>query len=725
MKLRHLVAVVALTLSCAQWPGELPASLDRSDYVTPGAALLDVSPQQITPSCIPGGSPANAGDKWFTITNKGQGTLDYTVRVEVSGATMWLLCSPASGSCTTETDTLWLSYVTTGLGVGTYQAQVLVMSAGLDTDTVQVNLSIVDTSSPQVGLDLTVLSLSCQQGAGQIDTAFRAWNAGAGVLHFSAAADSPWVQCVVADDSSKDTADLRRVSVKVLPGALAVGSHQAHVTISPVGLAPQTVTVRLTVNALPGPSFSVSPDTLRPVCAAGKTAANQTLRLWSTGGVISISIVTPTTWIQASPAMVTSTGPTDTQNVTITYAGSDAFPSGAQKLASIILAAADSDTVTVLLNVVSGAIATSRTSMALTCAAGDSASDTLSIWSLDSTGRTVFVKSAQSSSWLWFSNATVHCSITPRRITAGCRTTGLAAGTYRDTVLLADSSGRGDTLRISVEFTVTTAVVSPVQGGQRLAFTFGYDDLDSGQTFANWLRWRTKDPQQTDAATNRYWGELVLDTTFPGGVRALPGKNPSDSELVAYRLTPAQETSFSRTDGAASSFWTSAWGNRDYAVLQLPASAFPGHASSPNDVSVELRAAAGDSGLYLCFIVADSSWVNRTSSSDREKDAISFWVDKLDLAGQALCRPGCLVPTASGYSTTKTSQVFASWFGQTAPPADFAREFYDTTTSLWRTVSVTWANADIGFGLKFEVSTIDTHHKALECLLPWRQLGIH
>jgi hypothetical protein len=395
-------------------------------------------------------------------------------------------------------------------------------------------------------------------------------------------------------------------------------------------------------------------------------------------------------------------------------------------MAQITIAATDSHTVGVLLNVVSGAIAASRYSLHLECSPGDSTSDTLSIWSLDSMGRTVSVRSAGGAAWLWFNNPTERCSIFPRRVVARCAATGLAAGTYRDTILLADTSGRGDTLRIPVEFVVLGGTVLPLQGGQRFAFTFGYNDFDSIGSDSGWLRWRVDDPSQNGATPNKYWGEIVLDTSFAGGDRTPLGKNTIDSALVAYRLTPAQEAGFSRTDGVPSAFWAAVnWGGRDYALLDAAKNACPGHDQfGGSHPSIEAKAAGGDSGIYLEFTVTDSSWTDRTTSTDRNRDAVVFWADPLSKAGQAACISGCLVDAAN-YSLTTTSFGVCTWMGDTlGPPPDFLYDHYHSATFAWSYDRYTYNAAPAAIGAAVEVSYIDQHHKVLECLLPWRMFGI-
>lgn len=62
----------------------------------------------------------------LTVRNTGGGTLGYSVSPSVP----WLAVSPSSGTATTETDTLSVSFDATGLSPGTYTASLTVSAAG-------------------------------------------------------------------------------------------------------------------------------------------------------------------------------------------------------------------------------------------------------------------------------------------------------------------------------------------------------------------------------------------------------------------------------------------------------------------------------------------------------------------------------------------------------------------------------------------------------------------
>jgi len=63
---------------------------------------------------------SNVDEDILTVSNSAVGTLDYVVTEDVP----WLEVSPASGTCTGESDTLTVTYNTSGLQGGTYQGSI-------------------------------------------------------------------------------------------------------------------------------------------------------------------------------------------------------------------------------------------------------------------------------------------------------------------------------------------------------------------------------------------------------------------------------------------------------------------------------------------------------------------------------------------------------------------------------------------------------------------------
>jgi PKD repeat protein len=80
---------------------------------------IDLSLASLSPSCFIG---EDATSETFDISNSGGGTLTYTI----SDNQTWLTCTPSSGTCAVEIDTITVNYSTEDLDVGTYTATITI-----------------------------------------------------------------------------------------------------------------------------------------------------------------------------------------------------------------------------------------------------------------------------------------------------------------------------------------------------------------------------------------------------------------------------------------------------------------------------------------------------------------------------------------------------------------------------------------------------------------------
>lgn len=100
--------------------------------------MIDRSPATLTPSVIVG---LNAANQTFTIANSGAGTLSYSITDDAD----WLNVAPSSGTCTTETDTITVSYPTASLAIGVYDATITIVdfAAGNSPQTIDATLTVL------------------------------------------------------------------------------------------------------------------------------------------------------------------------------------------------------------------------------------------------------------------------------------------------------------------------------------------------------------------------------------------------------------------------------------------------------------------------------------------------------------------------------------------------------------------------------------------------------
>ena len=113
------------------------------------AAVISLSTSALSDTLFPGQASYS---KNFSISNTGGGNMSYTVNKTAT----WLTPSLSSGTCSTETDVVYLTLDATGLTAGTYDDTVSVTStqATNSPQTVQVTLTVEDgliVTSPNGG----------------------------------------------------------------------------------------------------------------------------------------------------------------------------------------------------------------------------------------------------------------------------------------------------------------------------------------------------------------------------------------------------------------------------------------------------------------------------------------------------------------------------------------------------------------------------------------------
>jgi hypothetical protein len=116
-------------------PRELSVTLTVT--AAPVDPEIDLSTGSMSASCTAGG---NASDQSFAVSNSGGGTLSYTITDNQD----WLSCSPASGTSTGEPDTITVSFATSGLAAGTYNATITVSDSNASNNprTIAVALTV-------------------------------------------------------------------------------------------------------------------------------------------------------------------------------------------------------------------------------------------------------------------------------------------------------------------------------------------------------------------------------------------------------------------------------------------------------------------------------------------------------------------------------------------------------------------------------------------------------
>jgi hypothetical protein len=250
----------------------------------------------------------------FVVTNSGGQTLNY----EVTEDAAWLSVDPPSGILTgAQMDTITVTYATSGLPDGTYQATIVVTDEGAvnDPQTIDVTMSVGD---PVIALSTDSLTPAVLQGNDAPNQTFTVGNAGAKTLDYTITDDAGWL--VVNPASGTSTGELDTITVSYYTDHLDLGPYPATITVSdPNALNdPQTIDVMLIVTALP--AISLSESSLMPETPVGGDAPPETFTVANVGGLVLIYDVTVqggTPWLSVDPTSGNSTGEADT--ITVTY----------------------------------------------------------------------------------------------------------------------------------------------------------------------------------------------------------------------------------------------------------------------------------------------------------------------------------------------------------------------------------------------------------------------
>ena len=128
-------ATVTVTATGAS-PRTIPVTLSVTGSTTGGPGTIGVAPVNLAFTGTVGG--ANPAAKTFAITNTGGGTLSWTLTDNKT----WLTLNAASGSTTTETDTITANVSIAGMAAGTYPGLITVTTTGSTTSTRQIPVSV-------------------------------------------------------------------------------------------------------------------------------------------------------------------------------------------------------------------------------------------------------------------------------------------------------------------------------------------------------------------------------------------------------------------------------------------------------------------------------------------------------------------------------------------------------------------------------------------------------
>lgn len=284
--------------------GTSPVSVPVIFTVTaaPVPPAIGASPTSLSFAATQGG--ANPATQTLTISNTGNGTLNWNA----SDNAAWLTLSPASG---TGNGSVTLSVTTGTLAAGSYSGLITLSATGATTVTVPMTLTVTAAPvPPAIGASPISLSFAAQQGGGNpIAQTVSISNTGGGTLSWSASPNTTWLAVSPASGTGNGA-----VTVSATTGILTAGSYTGDITLSATGASSMTVPVTFTVTAVP--TISLSPTSLTYTATQGGTnPASQTVALTNAGGAVNWTVSDSASWLSVSPTSGSSSSSTLTAAV--------------------------------------------------------------------------------------------------------------------------------------------------------------------------------------------------------------------------------------------------------------------------------------------------------------------------------------------------------------------------------------------------------------------------
>jgi len=702
----------------------IPVTLRVTERINP---VLEMSVTGLTPGTVEG---EDANNEIVEIWNSGNGTLQYTLTTDAS----WILVTPNQGTSLGEKDEILVFYPSSGqLNVGSHTGTITVADNEGNEQNIAVTLTVSELAQPIIGLTKSTISLSAISGSTPEPTsAFSVYNSGSGELHYSVSDSVAWLVCDVsggAVTTGRDTVTFR-AHTSIVPGDYVVDIKITNLDNDSVK------TVRVTYEVLENisPEIVVSVDTLvLPSLEAGSYANSPSSFLVNNKASTSltIDISENTGWLSTSPNSLVSTGPNNQQTVTVDYTAKDLAPN--TYYGEILLTGTYVDTTRVVVELKVTAqipeLALNPLSLQQTVKEGENGSaDNFTVW--NKTGGTLtFTTVARQG----------HVSVPPesmsstgpndiQNVTVEYNISSLPAGTYRDTIEVRSSV---DTQFVIANIDISESeLVPPIDAGTRLAFTFGYNDMDGDGDSVNSLRWKNIDPISGggDLFGNiAAWADLITGSDFPNGIAGSDNIDVNDALLFINKLTSAETNQISFSDGDPASFWNTNWNGKDYVSLTTALHSYPNRDSwtGADDAGLLLKAGANGNGIYFYFEILDNVFVDPIGGSESWKfDAIDIYID--NKSSGTIANEGSAIMVNPSYyqALTFTSMQFQIFLYGTNQPEWFSLSYYDNLFFTWAPNTISFSeSANLYDGMQMEVFTIDNTTKGVELFIPWSWVG--
>lgn len=305
-------------------------SVGAADKPTVGT---DVKDDVLYVTCTTG---TNAQSETINVWNSGADTLSFTV----SDDKEWLSCSPESGESTGITDkqALELTFSTSSLSAGGETAIISLTDADASNSPKKIYVVLTVTNEgevPEISLDESAFSVTCDVGSSPLPETFDVWNSGTGTLFFTVGSDKEWLVCSPTSGTSTDSGVKETITMTFDTASLPVGTKDTGtVTITgpSASNSPQTVTVNLEVLSRPKISLDSDSENWSYDEATGtylltlstSFSKNPSMETFSVangtdGTLLRYFISKNRDWISVSPTEGDSTDSDDSDMVAVTF----------------------------------------------------------------------------------------------------------------------------------------------------------------------------------------------------------------------------------------------------------------------------------------------------------------------------------------------------------------------------------------------------------------------
>lgn len=313
----HTATITITDSNAANSPQTVAVTLNIASQPPPE---IEVSPASLSFSAQEGGS--NPSAQSITVRNSGQQTLSYTISDDAD----WLDVKPKSGNSKGAANSHTVSVDMAGLSTGTYSATIAITDSNASNSprAVDVKLKITTQVPPEIWFNKGDFSFSAQEGGSNpASQKLKINNSGQQTLNYTISDDANWLDVDPKSGSSQGETNTHGISVDI--AGLTKGTYTGTVTIKDPNASnsPQTVSVDLTITAQSPPQIWVSTGSLSfSAQEGGSNPSVQSIDIRNSGQqTLNYTISINKNWLNVNPTSGTSTGGTNTHNVSVDIAG--------------------------------------------------------------------------------------------------------------------------------------------------------------------------------------------------------------------------------------------------------------------------------------------------------------------------------------------------------------------------------------------------------------------